>query len=120
MVRLRTLFLYLIPLVAFFPVASQAQWNPLNPIRSVQKNSDGVTLLLEKGALRFQVCTDAMVRVLYSPEREFPKVAEYVVIKSEWPQTPFEVTETAEVISLTTSKLKLVVTKKDSVFVFYD
>src|SRR5258708_35118945 len=120
MVRLRALFLYLIPLVAFFPVASYAQWNPLNPVRSVQKNSDGVTLALEKGMLRFQVCTDAMVRVLYSPEREFPKVAEYVVIKSEWPVTPFDLTENADSVTLTTATLKLVTTKKDSNIVFYD
>jgi len=120
MVRLRVLFLCLIPLVAFFPAASQAQWNPLNPIRSVQKNSDGVTLLLEKGALRFQICTDAMVRVLYSPQREFPKVAEYVVIKSDWPATPFDLTENADAITLSTSKLKLVVAKKDSSIIFYD
>src|SRR5258708_179254 len=120
MVRLRALFLYLIPLVAFFPVASYAQWNPLNPVRSVQKNSDGVTLALEKGMLRFQVCTDAMVRILYSPEREFPKVAEYVVIKSEWPATPFDLTENADTVTLSTSKLKLVVAKKDSSVVFYD
>src|SRR5260221_11126622 len=112
MVRLRVLFLCLIPLVAFFPAASQAQWNPLNPVRSVQKNPDGVTLVLEKGALRFQVCTDAMVRILYSPEREFPKVAEYVVIKSEWPATPFDLTENADTVTLSTSKLKLIHAEK--------
>src|SRR5258708_25806413 len=120
MVRLRVLFLCLIALVAFFPAASQAKWHPLNPIRSVQQKPDGVTLLLEKGALRFQVCTDAMVRVLYSPEREFPKVAEYVVIKSEWPVTPFDLAENADAVTLTTAKLKLITTKKDSNIVFYD
>src|SRR6267142_474445 len=123
MIRLRTVFLYLVPLVvfvAFVPTPSQAQWNPLNPVRSVQKNSDGVTLLLEKGALRFQVCTDVMVRVLYSPQSEFPRVAEYVVIKSEWPQASFLVAESPDDIALTTSKLKLVVARKDSSIIFYD
>src|SRR5438445_12360589 len=103
-----------------FASSSCDKWNPLNPVESFHKDSDGATIFLKKGALRFQVRTDAMVRVLFSPEREFPKVLDYVVIKSIWPQTPFDVTETAEAISLTTAKLKLLVTKKDSVVVFYD
>jgi len=117
-------FLRLVPLVLIGSVEiatpSGAQWNPLNPVESFHKDSDGATIFLKKGALRFQVCTDSMVRVLFSPERESPKVAEYVVIKSKWPRTPFDVTETADAISLTTAKLKLVVTKKDSAIVFYD
>jgi len=116
--------LRLVPLflIGSFPIApsSGAQWNALNPVESFDKDSDGATIFLKKGALRFHVCTDSMVRVLFSPEREFPKVLDYVVIKSIWPQTPFDVTETAEAISLTTAKLKLVVTKKDSAIVFYD
>jgi alpha-D-xyloside xylohydrolase len=120
MVRFRFLCSALFLLTSLFPIASPAQWNPLNPVQSVRKDADGVTLFLEKGALRLQVCTDAMVRVLYSPEREFPKVAEYVVIKSEWPATSFDVTDTADGVTLNTTKLKIVVTKKDSVIVFYD
>ena len=116
--------LRLVPLflIGSLPIApsSGAQWNALNPVESFDKDSDGATIFLKKGALRFHVCTNSMVRVLFSPEREFPKVLDYVVIKSIWPQTPFELTETAEAISLTTAKLKLVVTKKDSVVVFYD
>jgi len=92
----------------------------LNPVHSSQKDASGLTIFLAKGALRFQVCTDSMVRVLYSPRRDFPKVAEYVVIKSAWTPSAFEVTETAAEITLSTAKLKLVVAKKDSVIVFYD
>jgi alpha-D-xyloside xylohydrolase len=115
---LRLVPLFLIGSLAIAPSLS-TQWNPLNPVGSFHKDSDGATIFLKKGALRFQVCTDSMVRVLFSPEREFPKVLDYVVIKSIWPQTPFDVTETAEAISLTTAKLKLVVAKEDSVVVFY-
>jgi hypothetical protein len=116
---LRLVPLFLIGTLETAPF-SGAQWNPLNPVESFHKGSDGATIFLEKGAPRFQLCTNSMVRVLFSPEREFPKVAEYLVIKSEWPQTAFNVTETADAISLTTAKLKLVVTKKDGVVVFYD
>jgi len=97
-----------------------AQWNPLNPVQSRQKDDAGLTIYLERGALRFQVCTDSMIRVLYSPQREFPRVTEYVVIKTEWPKANFVVTETTTDVTLTTAKLKLVIAKKDSSFVFYD
>jgi len=59
-----------------------AQWSPLNPVQSIQKNSDGLTVFLERGALRFQVCADSMVRVLYSPGREFPQVTEYALAEN--------------------------------------
>jgi alpha-D-xyloside xylohydrolase len=119
-VRLRLLASALFLVTLLSPIAIRAQWNPLNPVQSVQKDAGGVTLVLEKGTLRFQVCTESMVRVLYSAQREFPKVAEYVVIKTEWPATPFDVTESADSVTLTTAKLKLVVTRKDSNIIFYD
>jgi hypothetical protein len=39
--------------------------------------------------------------LLYSPSHEFPKSAGYVVIKSNWPSSPFEVTESAAEITPT-------------------
>jgi len=105
---------------AAFSSSSAAQWNPPNAVRSSQNDPYGLTVFLEKGALRFQVCTDSIIRVLYSPGRDFPKVADYVVIKSDWPPSPFDVIESAAEIGLSTTRLKLVVNKKDSVIVFYD
>jgi hypothetical protein len=62
--------------------SSSTQRNPLNPVRSSQKDTSGLTIFLEKGALRFKPCSDSMIRVLYSPAHEFPRVANYLVIKS--------------------------------------
>jgi alpha-D-xyloside xylohydrolase len=117
-------FLRLLSLLLFasavLSVGCRAQWNPLNPVRTSQRDATGLTMFLERGALRLQVCTDSMVRILYSPKRQFPKVTEYVVIKPEWPTVAFDVSETTDAITLATAKLKLVVSKKDSVVVFYD
>jgi Alpha-glucosidases, family 31 of glycosyl hydrolases len=99
---------------------SAAQWNALNPVQSSEKDAHGLTIFLERGALRFQVSTDSMIRVLYSPRREFPHVAEYVVIRSDWPQTSFNVNEAADNITLATAKLTVVIARKDSSIVFYD
>lgn len=42
------------------PRSSCAQWNPLNPVRSSQKGTSGLTIFLEKGALLFKVCSYLM------------------------------------------------------------
>ena len=104
----------------WFSPRAVAQWNPLNPVQSTRKNADGLTVFLESGALRLQICTDSIVRVLYSPQRDFPAVAEYVVSKTDWPKANFDVAENEKEITLTAAKLKVVVTKKDSSIVFYD
>jgi alpha-D-xyloside xylohydrolase len=97
-----------------------AQWNPLNPVQSWQTDLAGVTFVLERGALRFQVCSDSMIRVLYSPQHEFPHVVEYVVIKADWPKTQFDIQDAGDNITLATARLKVVVARKDSSVVFYD
>jgi alpha-D-xyloside xylohydrolase len=109
-------------LLAAFLFAPQlrAQWNPLNPVQSSQKDAAGLTIFLDRGALRLQVSADSIIRVLYSPQREFPHVTEYVVIKTDWPTTRFDVAENEKEITLTTAKLKIAVAKKDSSIVFYD
>jgi hypothetical protein len=60
-----------------------------------------LTIFPAKGALRFKVSSYLMICVLYSPGQEFPGVADYVVTKSGWPSSPFDVTENAAEIALT-------------------
>ena len=43
------------------PRPSSAPWNALNPVRSSQKDTSGLTTLLEKGALHFKVCSYLMI-----------------------------------------------------------
>ena len=101
-------------MVLLYAPPARAQWNPLNPVKSSEKDAGGLTLFLEHGALRLEVLSDSIIRVLYSPEREFPRVAEYVVIKTAWPKTDFDVAETPADLSLVTARLKVVVERKDS------
>jgi hypothetical protein len=91
---------FLLALTALCP-SSSAQPKPLNPIRSSQKDASGLTSVLEKGAPRFEVCSVSMIRVFYPPSREFRKIAGCVVIKSNWPASPFDVSESAAEITLT-------------------
>ena len=70
-------------------LASQAQWAPANPVKDVQQQSDGVQFTMGTGTLKLQVCTDAIIHVLYSPTASFPNAKDYVVTKSEWPGAKF-------------------------------
>jgi alpha-D-xyloside xylohydrolase len=107
----------------FTAVASplQAQWVPLNPVNSVDPQPDGVMLVLQTGFLRFQVCSDSIVHVVYSIERDVPQRPDNLVIKKSWPKADFSLhTDDPKLITLTTSKLKIEITRADSSIIFYD
>src|SRR5208337_4390844 len=67
-------------LLILLPAATaKPQWNPLNPVKSVEKQSDGVLFRMQTGLLRLQACSDSIVRVLYTPTPSFPDVKQYAV-----------------------------------------
>ena len=105
--------------VVSFPAA--AQWIPLNPVNSVEARADGVVLVLENGYLRFQVCTESVVHVVYSLERTVPERVDFLVIKKSWPKAEFSVnSDDAKLVTLKTAKLKIEVMRADSSIVFFD
>jgi len=87
----------------------------------VERQTDGVLLALENGYLRFQVCSDSIVHISYSLERDIPKRPDFLITKTTWPKAELSLgTEDPKVVSLTTSKLKIVVARADSSIVFFD
>ena len=97
-----------------------AQWNPLNPVKSQEKQTDGVLLRMQTGLLRLQVCSDPIVRILYTPTSSFPKVKQHAVIKTSWPATRFSLESTGKDVTLSTLQLKVTVARKDGAIVFMD
>src|SRR5208337_680759 len=118
----RICFLLLTCLICLaFAPSLLAQWLPLNPVKSVEPQPDGAFLVLENGYLHFQVCSDSIVHVTYSLEREIPKRQDFLVTKLNWPKTEFALhTDDPKLLSLTTAKLKIEVTRADSSIRFYD
>src|SRR5579863_6364392 len=92
---------------------AQAQWTPLNPITAVQQQVDGVLFTQASGVLKVQVCSDSIIRVLYSPTSTFAKRADFVVIKQDWPATKWTMQSNDDAVTLTTAWLTIVVTRKD-------
>ncbi len=103
-----------------WPSAANAQWNPLNPVLSVQREADGPQFSLQNGMLKLQVCSDSIIRVRFSPTTSFPSRPDFVVIKDSWPATKWEMQSSGETIVLTTARLKVVVARKDSSVTFQD
>ena len=97
----------------FGSTAARAQWTAMNPVKSVQQQADGVLFTMGTGTLKVQVCSDSVVRVLYSATATFPKRTEFVVTKEVWPATPWTMQSTDDAITISTSLLKMTVTRKD-------
>jgi len=93
--------------------AAQAQWKPMNPVRDVQQQEDGVLFTMGSGTLRVQVCSDSVIHILYSPTATFPKRADFVVTKETWPAAQWAMQSTDDAVTLATSLLKISVTRKD-------
>src|SRR5579863_4252220 len=98
----------------------QAQWTPMNPVRKVQQETDGLVISMGTGTLKLQVCSDSIIRVLYSPTNSFPAKTDYVVLKQTWPVSKWTAQSTDDAVTLSTSQLKITLTRKDGSIIYAD
>src|SRR5208283_2042288 len=112
---LRCSFLFLV-----LTTGATAQWNPLNPVTGVQQQADGALFQLQSGVMKVQVCTDSIIRLLYSPTSQFPDRPDYVVTKTTWPAVQWKMQSTDKDVSLVTGRLKATVNRADGVIVYSD
>jgi alpha-D-xyloside xylohydrolase len=101
-------------------IDAKPQWNPLNPVVEARQQPDGVLLIMKVGVVKLQVCTDAIVRVLYSPTPTMPKLREYSVIKTSWPETKWMMQSGNDQVALTTSRITVTVTRRNGNILFAD
>jgi alpha-D-xyloside xylohydrolase len=111
-------FLALTTLLCTIPAS--AQWAPMNPVTRVQQEPDGVLLAMKIGTLRLQVCSDTIIRVLYSATSGFPKLPDYVVTKASWPATQWSMHTDDDWVTLITAKLKVTVARRDGAISYFD
>ncbi len=107
-------------LILFSATRALAQWEPLNPVEGVEKQSAGLLLTMQRGTLRLLVCSESMIRVTYSPTSEFPKRPHYVVIKTQWPRVPWTFTSGAKHVTLKTARLTVAVTRASGAINFFN
>ena len=90
------------------------------PVQSFQKDSDGVTLAMSPGKMKLTVCSDGIVRVMYSPTATLPAGQDFVVTNHSWASTSFKMAEANGKVTVTTRKLKVAVDKATGAVAFYD
>ena len=98
----------------------RAQWIPLNPVTSVQKEPAGVLFAMQSGVMRVEVLTDSIIHVVYSPTSSFPNRPDYVVTKTVWPAPQWTFASTGTEVTLATARLKVAVSRKDGVISYSD
>ncbi len=98
-----------------------AQWVPVNPVDAVEPQPDGVVLVLKTGFLRFQVCSDSIVHIVYSIKRDVAQHPDLMIVKKTWPKADFSLhSDDPKVITLATSSLQIKIMRADSSIVFDD
>ncbi|HXS68512.1 MAG TPA: glycoside hydrolase family 31 protein [Candidatus Polarisedimenticolia bacterium] len=90
------------------------------PVQSFNKEADGVVFTMSPGKLKLTVCSDSIVRIMYSPGTNLPSGQDFVVTNRSWPKKSFQVAEAGEKIVLSTEKLKVAVDKGSGALAFFD
>jgi alpha-D-xyloside xylohydrolase len=119
MLRLRTRLMNLSLFVTLLPVVCSAQWREFNSVTGVRQDTDAAVLTLQHGALRLQVCSESIIRVTLSPNGEFAKTPDYVVVKNSWPTVDWKLEQNEQEVSLTTAKLRVVVTRRTGTIEYF-
>ncbi|HWA94722.1 MAG TPA: glycoside hydrolase family 31 protein [Terracidiphilus sp.] len=93
---------------------ARAQWNPPNPVESFTRLSRGVEIHQSLGDLRLEVDAADLIHVTYSPQGEaaVKRAPDDVVIKNDWPEAQFQVSEDEKTVILTTSAVRIAVERE--------
>jgi alpha-D-xyloside xylohydrolase len=97
-----------------------AQWMPLNPVASAQKQTDGVVFAMHSGTLRIQVCSDSILHILYSPTASFPNTPQYVVTKTSFAPAQWTMQATDKDVTIETPRMKITITRADGSILYSD
>ncbi len=105
--------------ICAFPVS--AQWTPLDPVKEVKQDADGISASLQSGAtLRLQVCANSIIHVLYSPTSSFPQRTDYVVTRAAWVPVQWKSESSEKNVSISTNALKVTIEKETGALSFFE
>ncbi len=110
----------LIALLLFFCARADAQWNPLNPVREMQKQADGIVLKMERGVLRITACSDSIVQVTYAPGETISETPQYAITKKDWAPAHWSLLPDEKGYKVSTPLVSVNVAKKDGTILFAD
>jgi alpha-D-xyloside xylohydrolase len=100
--------------------SAHAQWTAPNPVTNFKNQSDGVVLNMKTGTLRLQVCTPAIIHLLYSPSSSFSDHPDPAIIKTSWPATVWSQELSKDEIALVTAAIKVAVNRNTGAITYSD
>ncbi|MBN1129901.1 MAG: DUF5110 domain-containing protein [Chitinispirillaceae bacterium] len=84
------------------------------------QESDGVLFSLPGNAkMKLLVCTDKIIRVVYTLQSTIPAPESYIVVKKSWEPASFTVQDGASAVSITTSTVRADVSKTTGAISYY-
>jgi alpha-D-xyloside xylohydrolase len=90
------------------------------PVQSAQKDAAGVSIKLQSGLLRLDVCDERTIHVVCSPAVEGPVSKVDFVVNKKWAPTNFDWKEEPTRYLLSTSKVKVSVNRATGAVAFLD
>jgi alpha-D-xyloside xylohydrolase len=88
-------------------------------VTSKDSVADGVIFTMSNSAkMKVQVCTDKIIRVVYTMQASIPAAANYIVVKGTWAASPWSTSESADAYTLSTGSLKINVDKTSGSITF--
>jgi alpha-D-xyloside xylohydrolase len=118
MVPKRGFFNVALPALVVMAMGVQLVWG-LSVTSHVQDN-DGITCTCDAGVMKVKICRDDIVRVAYSPTSTIPNRSLKIVTNTWTPATPFTKTESGDLITLQTSRIRVKVSKSTANVTFTD
>jgi len=108
-----------VAVVISFSSAAFAQVTPGNVV-SVKQESNGVALTMQHGVYQLEVCTPAVIHVLYSPDGTFPQHPDPMIVRTSWPSTSFKLNQAEKDVEISTSELKVSIARERGSISFAD
>ncbi len=89
-------------------------------VTSHTQDEDGITCTLNSGVMKIKICRDDIVRVAYAPGSSIPERPLKIVTNTWTPQASFTKTESGNIITLQTGKIKVNIDKSTANVTFTD
>ena len=97
------------PAIVVFMMGFQWSWGL--SITSYTKDNDGITCTCDKGVMKVKICKEDIVRVAYSPTSTIPTRPLKIVTNTWATPVTFTQTESGDIITLETSRIRVKVAK---------
>ncbi len=104
---------------ALFLLLAPALFAAPPTVTSFHKDPDGVTFATSSGAVKIQVCTDRIVRIIGSPTDRIPTNKSFVVTR-DWRSVPFKVEAGTGAVVIVTRNLRVNVSRDSGAVTFLD